>query len=154
MCRDLRLKYVYLVLFSTADVGAFVCLTLLLPNLNANIVFVRAALLWCGTLYTVNVLAVIERMRRVLRLKYVYLVLFIPTDVGAFVCLTLLLPNLNANIVFVCSLSVVQQVLLKTKKESTQTRSGCAVLIIMLVWLRCTVLVVLCWLRCAVCRVC
>ena len=60
MCRVLRLKCVKLVLCRPTDVGAFVCLTLLLPNLNANIVFVSASLLWCGTLYILNVLAVIE----------------------------------------------------------------------------------------------
>ena len=46
-------------------------LTLLLSNLNANIVFVRAALLWCGTLYIVTALEVIEQISHVLLLKCV-----------------------------------------------------------------------------------
>ena len=51
-----------------------------------------------------NVLAVIEQICRVLRLKCVKLVLCRPTDVGAFVYITSLLPNLNGNIVFVSAL--------------------------------------------------
>ena len=35
--------------------GAFICLATSLTNLYANIVFARATLLWCGTLYVVNV---------------------------------------------------------------------------------------------------
>ena len=38
--------------------------------MHSNIVFVYAALVWCGTLYIVNVLAVIEQMCRGLRIKY------------------------------------------------------------------------------------
>ena len=65
MCRALVIKCVYLVLSRPTDVDVVGCLTLLLPNLNANIVFVSAALLWCGALYIVNVLAFIEQMCRV-----------------------------------------------------------------------------------------
>ena len=85
MCCVTRMKCVHLLLYRPTDVVAVVCLTLLLPNLNVNILFVSAALLWCGTLYIVNVLAVIEQMCRGLRIKYIYLVLSRPSDVGAFV---------------------------------------------------------------------
>jgi hypothetical protein len=85
MCCVTRMQCVHLLLYRPTDVGAVVCLTLLLPNLNVNILFVSAALLWCGTLYIVNVLAVIEQGCCVLRIKYVYLVLSRPSDVGAFV---------------------------------------------------------------------
>ena len=71
ICRIVRMKCVYFLLFRPTDVGAFVCLTFLLPILNANVVFVCAALLWCGTLYVVNVLAVLEQMCRVVLLKYI-----------------------------------------------------------------------------------
>ena len=53
-------------LFSTIQTNRcgsiYFFLTLLLPNLNTNIVFVRAALLWCGTLYILTALEVIEQM--------------------------------------------------------------------------------------------
>ena len=85
MCRVSRMNYDHSVLFKPTDAGAFIFLTLLLPNLSANIVFVRAVLLWCGTLYIVNTLVVIEQMCHVLQMEWVYLVLFRPTDVGAFI---------------------------------------------------------------------
>ena len=73
-----------LCLFETIQIDrcdAFVCLTLLLSNLNANIVFVRAALLLCGSLYIMNALSLIEHIWLVLRLKCVYSVLSRSTDV-------------------------------------------------------------------------
>ena len=105
MCHVLRMISVKLVLFRPTDKGAFICLTLLLPNLIANIVFVHAALLWCGTLCIVSTLAVIEQMCHILRMLFVQLVLFRPTDRGAFIFFPycLMLPNLNANLVFVCA---------------------------------------------------
>ena len=101
MCRVSRMNYDHSVLFKPTDAGAFIFLTLLLPNLSANIVFVRAVLLWCGTLYIVNALVIIEQVCHVLRMECVHSLLFRPTDAGTFIFLTLLLPNLNANIVFV-----------------------------------------------------
>ena len=44
---------------------------LVLPNLNVNIVFVCVALLWCGTLYIVNALAVVEQMCHAVLLKLI-----------------------------------------------------------------------------------
>ena len=71
-------------LFETIQIDrcdAFVCLTLLSSNLNANIVFVRAALLLCGSLYIMNALSLIEHIWFVLRLKCVYSVLSRSTNV-------------------------------------------------------------------------
>ena len=59
---------------------AFVYLTLLLSNSNANVVFVCVSLLLCGSLYIMNVLSVIEQICLVLRLKCVCLRLFRSTD--------------------------------------------------------------------------
>ena len=52
--------------------GAFICLTMLLTNLHANIVFARATLLWCGTLYILNVLVVLEQFCRLSPIVYIY----------------------------------------------------------------------------------
>ena len=75
-------------------------------------------LLWRGTLHIMNVLAVIEQICRALLIKYIYILLFRPTDGGAYFFLTLLLLNLNAYRVCACSLSVAQQVLLKTRNRA------------------------------------
>ena len=75
-------------------------------------------LLWRGTLHIMNVLVVIEQICRALLLKYIYILLFRPTDGGAYFFLTLLLLNLNAYRVCACSLSVAQQVLLKTRNRA------------------------------------
>ena len=52
--------------------GAFICLAILLTNLYANIVFVRATLFWCGTLHILNVLVVLEQFCCLSPIVYIY----------------------------------------------------------------------------------
>ena len=102
-----------------ADVGAFVFLTFLLWNLNANMVFCAHSVVVARHYIIVNDLEIIDKMYCVWLLKCVQLVLFRSTDVGAFIFLNLAVVKFNANIVFVtCSLSVVQQVPLKLRKRT------------------------------------
>ena len=56
----------------TGRCGAFICLTMLLINLHANIVFECATLLWCGTLYVLNVLVVLEQFCCFSPIVYIY----------------------------------------------------------------------------------
>ena len=62
--------------------------------------------LWRGTLYIMNVLAIIEQMCRVVILKCIWQVLSRPADVDTFVFFMFLLGNLNANMV-ICARSLV-----------------------------------------------
>ena len=62
-------------------------------------------------MYILNVLAIIEQMCRVLRLNYVHLVLFRPTDVGAFIFFNLIVVKFECKYrVCVCSLVVVRHI--------------------------------------------